>query len=127
MSRFKIWKEGIEAKEGDILLKLIPCGDCSRGGGVVLIAVDKMGNPIKRGNLLFFHDNCALEFARCVNKEIGFELDKDGEIFSDEPLIPYKPAEKENPIKDSFKNIGIAMIDRKIEELQNEKKKIQDL
>lgn len=98
MSRFKVWKEGIESKDGDILLRLIYRPECTGegegGGGVYLCAVDKDGDKIHRGDLLSFHDNCALRLLSCVNKEIGFQLDDDGEIFTDEPLIPYKPTEK---------------------------------
>lgn len=136
MSRIKIWEEGIEPKEGDILLRLLPIEFFDFGRfpkkGIRLCAVDRDGKKVIDGNLLLFTDWYGLSFAKGVNKSIGFSLDAHGELEIDHPLQEIKKdedkvGEEESLIKRLLKNLRIKAISEEIKKLEEKKKELESL
>jgi hypothetical protein len=143
MGRIKIWKEGIESKEGDILLRLLPkedcdCSECQKDKEetVALCAVDRSGKRVIAGNLLFFNDIFGIKFAGGVNKSIGFSLDEDGTLAIEDPLNEIKKDEKkdekkygkeESQISKFLKNIAIKTVNEEIKKLEEKKKELESL
>lgn len=51
-----------------------------KASGVGVIACDEKGEPVSRGNLLFFKDTGDIILSDNINPDLGFSLNKEGEL-----------------------------------------------
>lgn len=91
MNIFRIWKKGIKAEKGDILLRLI-----SNVGHVILVVVDQNGERLDTGTLMRFA-NRGVTLEGDVGEKIGLPLDNDGNILFN---VPLKDSEDEDEDED---------------------------
>lgn len=69
-----------EEEDKTVRLRFLEYG----GGNFIVTVVDKRGNRLSQGDLIWFNKDGTIHRETSVNPDLGFQLDKDGRIKLDE-------------------------------------------